>query len=358
MLFADNIVTQSPYPDAGKMNASHDCLNVQEAKVLVTANAVFAVIGALANLAAILIIVLTRSLQHVYRLTLYLGLLGLVVSVLIGFETLPVDTERPDYAPAVVWAGWNGTCAAIGFVTQHLAISKGLANLAVCSYIFTVAMFPGDARLQRCGYEVAGVVAILVLPAAITLVPLVVGRDNLGYGLNGAWCWIREDCKAHSESLRLELALTVSTEIVPHALSLILICAVIGRLCTRMGKAQTRLWSVLKEIIPLLCFPALEALVLVIAASSELIFSKNVGSYEDASRELAVVCLLQVVSLALPVSLWLHPSVRHRCARVRGQRQLLVESSATTTAEDASMVRHGQRLAGSERDPLLKIRAS
>lgn len=343
------------------MNASHNCLNVKEAKVLIATNAVFAAIGALANLLAILIIFLTRSHhQHVHRLTLYLGLLGLTVSVLIGFETLPVDIDRSSDAPAVVREGWNCTCAAIGFVTQHLALSKALANLGVCFYIFTVAMFPRDARLQQRKFEVAGVVVTLVLPAVITWVPFVTQNDGLGhgYGLNGAWCWIREDCAAHS--FRFMLALTESVDIVPHAISLVLICIVAGRLCTKTGKVQqTKLCSALKEVLPLSCFPTLEALALVVGASRGLGFSTNVGSNADASTQMIVVCLLQTVSLVLPLSLWLHPSVRHRlygtCARWRGQQQpqTLVESSATTTVDDTSMARRNQLLSCSETDSLI-----
>ena len=170
-------------------NATNTCLTVEEGRVFIVINSFFAALGSSANLVTVVLVVWTKAYrQHVHRLTLYLAVLGLIHSAMIGLETLPVDTARAGGDVVMVRSGWDHSCTAIGFLGQHMGLSKSLTVLSICLFLFMLAIC--QVKMHKPVHEVTGVLCVVFLPALTSWVPFIGSQ----YGLIGVWCWIKYDC--------------------------------------------------------------------------------------------------------------------------------------------------------------------
>lgn len=320
-------------------NTTNTCLRVDEGRVYIVTNSSFAALGALANLATVVLILWIKAhRQHIHRLTLYLAILGLVHSVLIGLETLPVDTTKAGGDVVTVRSGWNHSCAAIGFLAQHIGLSKSLAVLSICFFLFMLAIC--QVKLHKPVQEVTGLLCVLFLPALTSWVPFLGDQ----YGLIGVWCWIKHDCL---EPPRTELGsyfrigASVLLDIAPHTLSIILISSVaivfLKRSCCHTKKnLRQQHWLALKEVSPLVSYPLVSALALFVGTANNIAI-KIQPAHVDHSRfvgEMVTLSLMQTANLAIPISFLLHPSIRRSIvAKFKGimnQKKVLQEVNEST----------------------------
>ena len=336
-------------------NATNTCLTVDEGRIYIVVNSLFASLGSLANVLTIFLIVWTKAYrQHVHRLTLYLAILGLGQSIMIGLETLPADTDgKPDGDFVSVRSGWNSACVAIGFVAQHLGLSKSLTVLSVCFYLFMLAIC--QVKLQKPVYEVSGVLSVIFLPSLVSWLPFI--RDQ--YGLVGVWCWIKYECLNPTQAelgsyFRLGASLIV--DIGPHTLSVILISSVAIVFCKRSccnSKSSVRQqhWLALKEVSPLVSYPLASALSLFFGTVNNVILRASDAGYSRYAGEMMTLCLMQAANLAIPVSFLLHPSVRRSIHSMMRKAQES-ELKKPQDAEDTTSVQPVTEDATAETSPL------
>lgn len=315
------------------VNISNDsnCLSVDEGRVYIVVNSFFASLGSLANLVTIFLIVFTAAhKQYVHRLTLYLAVLGLIQSVMIGLEVLPADTENPD-GVVLTRSGWENACAAIGFVTQHIGLSKALIVLYICLFLFMLAIC--NVRLQSPTHEAVGILSVFLLPALTSWVPFVGNQ----YGLIGVWCWIKYDCVDPSSTelgSYYRIGASVLLDTAPHTLSIILVSSVAivfwkRSCCDKKSRLRQQHWVALKEVSPLVSYPVVSAVALFFGMVNNVIVKVHSAHFLNSRYlgEMVTLSLMQVANLAIPISFVLHPSVRRSMAAKFRAKQSLPEKA-------------------------------
>eukprot|EP00731_Ephydatia_muelleri_P008799 Em0004g1137a len=292
---------------------NNSCLTVQEGRIYIAVNSAFASLGSLANLVTIILIVWTKAYKkHVHRLTLYLAAFSLCFSLAVGLEVVPVDWSGSSNDTLKVREGWNDACAAIGFAAQHVGLSRSLAVLVVCLYVFLLAIC--QVKLKRRFYEAAGVACVVLLPSLLSWVPFV----NHTYGLTGVWCWIGDDCAApfhDTFASKLRIVGAVVGDVVPITTSVVLIGVVTTVFCWRLrdhSEYRDQHLLALRELLPLACYPLASAVSLFFG----MINSAALHTQSRYAGEMVAVCLMQSAALFLPLSFLLHPSVR-RSIRIK-----------------------------------------
>ena len=331
-------------------NNNSSCLTVDEGRIFIVVNSLFASLGSLANVLTIFLIVWTRAYRkHVHRLTLYLASFSLCFSIAVGFETLPLDASGRDNGTLTVKEGWGDACAAIGFIAQHVGFSRSLAVLGVCFYVFMLAIC--DVKLKQRGSEVAGLMCIAFLPSVLSWVPFL----TRSYGLTGAWCWIEDDCTVSFHSTpgsKLRIGAAVIGDIVPISLSVIFIVAVTSVFCWRLRyrpHIHNQHLLALKELLPLVCYPIASAVSLFCGA----INSAALHGQSRYAGEMLTVCLMQSAALFLPLSLLLHPSVRQSIRLQLSRAKHVEEGPGRRSTERSTQFAGHDQTPSSEKSPLI-----
>ena len=330
------------------------CLSVGEGRIYIAINSLFASLGALANLLTILLIAWTRAYKtHVHRLTLYLAIFGLGFSVAVGLEVAPVDASGDTNNSTVeVREGWDEACAVIGFVAQHVGLSRSLAVLCVCLYVFLIAVC--QANVQPRIYEATGVLIVTFAPATLSWVPFL--RHT--YGLAGTWCWIRDDCTVQFHdtfSARLRTGAAVIGDLVPITLSVALIASVSLVFCWRLRyrpNLRRQHTLALMELLPLTCYPLASAVSLYCGAINSVAWHLQ----SRYAGEMVTICLMQSAALVLPLSFLLHPSVRRRIvvrAKLSGSSRIHLAAQRHHTTTSTRHEGEHDHPASTEKSPLL-----
>ena len=321
MLEGDNrlnpfIVYRLLYPiiseDFCDMNASNSS-EISNKRLLIDLNSGLAVIGCLAAISNVILILVTGAYrQYVHRLQLYLAIVSFVFAAALGFETLPVTVDTNGNV-TVQGEGWNDACVAIGYIAQHFGFSKAYCIIWICIYVFILAIFRKQ-HLRQLRFEILGLVIVFALPAATAWVPLI----NRSYGLIGIWCWI----KANSGEVTtiFQFGFSQGSEILLHTISIVLLSAVVIRLCRGVFFAQGHLQlpyrAALLEVAPLIIYPSIYSIANLVSATKSIFDAATHGKKPNDSNieEMVVVCLLQTFLFALPLSFLMHPSVRRELA--------------------------------------------
>ena len=342
-----------------------DATNATTARLFINLNSGFAVIGCLSSLSAVVLILIARAyLQYVHRLQLYLAIVSFVSAMSIGFETLPV-TVGADGTVAVPNGSWDDACVAIGYIAQHFGFSKAYCVVWICVYVFVLAMF--QKQLKQPRYEVTGLVIVFALPAVFAWVPLL----KRTYGLVGIWCWIKVSSDEVTKVFLL--GLSKGSEILLHVTSIILLSAVVFKLCRGVFLYQSHLQSphraALMEVLPLTIYPSIYSIANLASATKSVFDVATHGKNPKDSNidEMVVVCLLQTFLLALPLSFLMHPSVRRELARqyrslVKRRTPLELPVTATTTSDSDRLTQVSDHAANmiqaeGEEEPLLSSRS-
>ena len=295
---------------------------VEDAKIPIVVSSVFGALGILSCLTAICFIVLSKSYHlYVYRLTLYVALFNLAFAVVLELEVLPVDTKKSDNATVVtIREGWNGACIFLGFADEYLNNARTLAVLWTSFYIFMLAVY--NIELKRRRHEVAGVVTILLVSSLLPSIPFAFDL----YGISDIWCWIKDSQNTNLSSTTIGIAVQLGIDIVPQLILSFVCVLLIGTVISiynkgihKDGALQHKRWIAIREMLPLLIYPSLYAIVIIADAANNI--ALIIANYEDIVVSTTVTVLLQVIQVSLPLSLLLHASVRRK---LRERVQLLL----------------------------------
>ena len=294
------------------MNGSNTALTcsitVAKAKDTVIVFVVFSVIATLCYVAAVFLIAWTRAYrQFVHRLTLYLCFCGLFRAVAFLFQVIPIDVQQPDSNPVSVRTGWEGTCAFGGFIVQYAGFVQTVATFWICLYVFVVAVL-GSQRMRQRRHEIAGLVAVVLVPFLFTWEPFLTPSES--YGISGTRCWIK-DPSCHENSTNAYIY-TITVVVVPHILltfsGFLLMTLALLALGKRVRQKflERQHWLAIREILPLVPYPLLYSLVW---------FMRMLGlAVKNNSSVLGevTVALIETISVVLPLSLIMRSSVRSK----------------------------------------------
>eukprot|EP00731_Ephydatia_muelleri_P019669 Em0012g494a len=291
-----------------------DCQNisVEDSVLYVALNATFSVFGILCCVATIVLILSLKIYrQHIHRLQLYIAVFCSLFNAALAAEVIPVYTSG---SCVRVRPGWNSTCVALGFISQYFGFAKSFSMLWICWYVFMLAIC--NCRIKR---EVTGIVVILILPCFFAWIPFI----HNSYGLNGVWCWIKYDeSSLHSfYEGTLQSSLIAGVDLIVHLMSTVMILIVSIVFCrgaythNSILKHQ-HMWA-LKEVLPLLVYPAVDCIGVILVAAKTFYFiaTQNKLSKNSSLIQMVSIAAIQVSTTLLPLSLLLHPSVRSLACR-------------------------------------------
>lgn len=194
-------------------------------------------IAVTACLITIIFIISTKQYQvFVNRLVLYLIIAASLWSLTIMAEVIPVDHKSVGIK---VREGWEGTCAAIGFLAQVVESAKILIVCWIVLYLLLLVVFKYNA--SKLKHEVCGIVTVLFFPFLLDWIPF---RWHW-YGLSGLWCWIKlTDIDCNRESLWKGVGLMLAVEYIPVLLATIFtvvsFVAIAIALCRRAHRTEIK----------------------------------------------------------------------------------------------------------------------
>ena len=206
-----------------------------------------------------------QHLQFVNRLILYLILVSLVWSVAIILQTVPVyhNNEEMDVA---VREGWEGMCAAIGFLSQVMETLKLSMVCWIVLHLFLLINFKRDLRKRN--HEAAGLAIVLTVPILKDWIPFAVSR----YGLSGLWCWISlttKDCHNYKKGIIIMALVEYIPALLAISFTFVCFVCVMITLCRRARRKEIKWkWAAvyqqgLAEATSLMAYPVLFAVALV-----------------------------------------------------------------------------------------------
>ena len=281
----------------------------------------FAGIAIFFYVTSILVIVKTRTYRlFVHRLTLYLAFSGILLSLTLVLEILPVDLNQNR---AKVKAGLENLCVFAGFLRQYMVFLQALTVVWICFYIFQLVV--RESQLKQLKYELIGVITVVLVPFLFTWEPFITNS----YGLRETRCWIIDDnCfDPYDIAFVYVLAINLIPSLLLTILSLVLICVALVSLTKKtIGRnLQRHHWLAIKEILPLTIFPSVY-LAIVLGRIVAVLSGKF--SYDVAD---AFLVLEQASSFAVPLSLLVRVNVRRRLCRYRQGEAGEMEPFTTTT---------------------------
>ena len=257
------------------------CVDNVTHKLLVDASISVSALATVACLAAIVLIVFIGIYRvFLIRLVLYFILLLLVNAVThILLNTLPF-LERAITEYVIITVQWMQVFATVWITT----------------YLFLLIMF--KVQLNKAYQEVAGLLLVVLTPLTFTwsIYPLICARAN--------------KCVP---CLVIRFLLTLGCF---SAVSLMA-----GVLCKRWRanhyryELQRQHWSVLREALPFIVYPAISCVALAIDCTIHIHYI--VRGYSKSSYAIKVYHSLPLEELVLPLVLILNPNTYHLLRRVR-----------------------------------------
>lgn len=219
-------------------NSSY-CFNFTSAE-LVETTVVIAVLHVLAILACIVaMIFIFATKQHSYfvnRLVLYLVIASTFWSLGVIGEVIPVIHDSHN-SRVKVRDGWEGACAALGFITQ---VTESVKTLVVCwivLYLFILVVFKYNA--SRLHHEAFGLIIVVIVPLMVDWLPFVWNS----YGLSGLWCWIKltdDHCNDKFDGVGLILAIEYVPLLLASLFTLVCFLILLIVLCKRAHGAEMK----------------------------------------------------------------------------------------------------------------------
>ena len=286
--------------------SNDSCPRVGEAKWIITAFAVLPVVGFVSyslTIGMIVRIAAYRTFRH--RLMLYLAIAGVMRTIGLWLEVLPVDIEQPDDNPVSVRDGWSDVCTFSGFYSQYTGFVVAFIVIWICLHMFTFVVFQN--RLSRPKQEVFGGLVVLLVPLLVSWEPFI--KDS--YGLTGVTCWIKDTCQDGANySLVIKLCVNLVPSFFLHVVDVVLILAAIFALIrsSRRGLLKHKHWLAIKEILPLIMFP----LVYIVIEFGRIVvdFAGNGSEFYYALSDVVSVCLFEIATVTVPLSLILQSGFR------------------------------------------------
>ena len=297
-------------------NSSSYCFNftARELKINTAVTVSLHVVAILACLLTILFILTTRQYRaFVNRLVLYLMLVASVWSVFIIVEVIPVEHDAARMI-VKVRDGWEGACAAAGFLSQLVETAKILVVCWIVFYLLMLVVFKRNT--SKPWHEALGVVIVVGLPLLIDWLPF---RWHY-YGLSGLWCWIEISHNMCSDDFLLSLGLMLAIEYIPVLLVIIFtivsfVCITVA-LCRRAHRVEIKWkWTSiykrgLAEATALMVYPTIYALIFVFRVIHRTYYLVQIGGHRPPyyTLWLAHSAALGIGGILVPLLYLLRPS--------------------------------------------------
>lgn len=266
----------------------------------------FATFATLLYAATIALIAVTKAYRHYsQRLRLYLAGAGLLHAIAIGLEVIPIDLDNPNNSTVTLRDNWYGVCVAIGFAAQYLTIYQTLVIVWISAYTFALVVF--HRQLNKRKHEATFLLLCIFGSFLLSWEPFLFNS----YGQSGGSCWI-SDGVASNSSLGSVFKITIN--IVPilimsfGGLLMLLIAASIllrrGAISSDFLGEQYR--KALKEVLPLMVYPTVYFVIIFVRIIVVFAYKFN----DPLVNDVVFVSLLQMCSVALLVSIFLHGGFR------------------------------------------------
>lgn len=298
---------------------SHDSQpKVRIGKMVVTACSVVASASIVACLVALVLICVSKSYRYyLNRLILYLTLLSFAHTLVLALEVIPADLGKAENETVSLreGPGWERICTLLGFFDAYFNLARTLSALWVSVYIFMLAIFQVEMKQRK--HEVVGIVVVLFLSGLLPWIPFLFDA----YGLANVWCWMKYANPNNSSSVNF-IGLQLGIDMLPQFV-LSVACACLTLTIVVVFSKGTRAkadadpllrkrWMLVRETLPLLIYPTLLAVALILNAIDSITLSAV--DYDNVILATVTVCVLQLPQLSLPLSLLLHASVRKKLA--------------------------------------------
>ena len=298
--------------------SSHDSQpKVRIGKIAVTACSVVASVSILACLVGLALICGSKSYRYyINRLILYLTLLSFAHTLVLALEVIPADLGKAENETVTLreGPGWEIMCTLFGFFDAYLNLARTLSALWVSVYIFMLAIFQVEMKQRK--HEVVGLVLVLLLSGLLPWIPFLFDA----YGLANVWCWMKYASPNNSSSVNF-IGLQLGIDMLPQfVISVACVCLTLtivvvfskGTRARNADPLQRKRWMLVRETLPLLIYPTLLAVALILNAIDSVTLSAV--DYDNVILATVTVCVLQLPQLSLPLSLLLHASVRKKLA--------------------------------------------
>lgn len=296
-------------------NNSSYCFNFTES-ALKSNTAVTISLHLIAIVACVLtisfIIVTKQHHQFVNRLILYLMIVSCVWSVTIIAQTLPVihDNEKMDVQ---VRQGWEGMCAAIGFITQVVESAKILVVCWIVLYLLLLVNF--KYKISRRRHEVIGLVIVVVIPLLFDWIPFSLSR----YGLSGLWCWIKltnKDCSKIFDGIAMMLAIEYIPVLLAVIFTVVSFLSMVITFCRRAYRMEIKWkWTSvyqqgLAEATALMVYPTIYIFIFIFRVIHRTIYIIQIGNTKPPTYTLWVShsTALGLAGILVPLLHILRPS--------------------------------------------------
>lgn len=179
----------------------HECLNftVKTQQDVVYIKTSLGSLTVLANLVAIAVIFFTKRFKEfTFRLVIYLLVTDILQAIVIMLEIIPVKVPD-ELSPATIrnGTGWMIFCDATGFLGMATLWMGNVVIIWIVIYLVVLGRRlyyrkPATSNTEKVNYkkrELLGVLALLIIPIIIGLIPFTI--DGNMYGISGLWCWIK-----------------------------------------------------------------------------------------------------------------------------------------------------------------------
>ena len=151
----------------------------------------------LANLVAIAVILFTKRFKEfTFRLVIYLLVTDIFQAIVIMLELIPVQVPDESHAARIRnGIGWLIFCDATGFLGMVTLWMGNIVIIWIVIYLVVLGRrlyYRKQATNNQSNSwkrEALGVLALLLVPILIGLVPFTI--DGNMYGISGLWCWIK-----------------------------------------------------------------------------------------------------------------------------------------------------------------------
>ena len=260
--------------------------------------------------------------MFVHRIALYLNAAALVASVTFVLEIAPVEDVCGYVA---VKPGNEDFCKATGFLSQYIAWVILAFISWITLHLFMLAVLQHNYKSRRC--EVGSVIACLLIPLAISIVPFIDFKNGTLYGQAGVWCWIKtttQDCHSLKDGVIEQFTLYYGPFVLFATLNFLamLVIVIIFYRGTRKGSTasyslQEKYKEALKEALPLLFYPIFFTAIFGLAFAIRVYYEAS----KNSSFPLWVVYSIAIQSLPffIPWAFLLHPDTlkRLKCSQLK-----------------------------------------
>ena len=262
----------------------------------------------------VLVLFLKAYKRFVHRLTLYLSITEIVISVINIIRVVPIKHNE---CHLEVKENYADLCKVTGFLLEYSALVALIFLGWVTFHLFVQAVFKRNLYKSGKKREVVCVIAAILAPVPISIIPLTnISNNGIMYGLAVPWCWIKltnETCNTYNEGLIEQCALFYGPIIALALFNLLAVLAVIVALCktSRGEQFQEQRRKALKKIWPLILYPIFFNIIFLLTFGPRIYY--NVKKKSILGLWVIHAMALPCIVLFIPLAFLIHPYTMNKC---------------------------------------------